>query len=67
MARVVERREPQVPPLDGIREQVRTDLLVTHRQDEYAALVEEMLGSRHFATVPRELEAMLTRPTASGR
>ena len=66
MAKVLERGEPAVQPLEKVREQVRTDLLLTHRQAEYGALVEEILAARHFVTVPSELEAMLRRPAAAG-
>jgi hypothetical protein len=66
MVRVLELAEPQPQPLEGIRERVRTDLLVNHREDEYAALVQEVLASRRFAVVRSELEAMLRRPTAAG-
>ena len=66
MVRVLERAEPQPQPLERIRELVRTDLLVTHQEDEYAALVKEVLAARHFAVVRSELEAMLKRPTAAG-
>jgi PPIC-type PPIASE domain len=66
MVRVLERAEPQPQPLERIRELVRTDLLVTHREDEYAALVKEVLAARHYTVVRSELEAMLKRPTASG-
>ena len=51
MVRVLERAEPQPQPLERIRERVRTDLLVTHREDEYAALVQEVLAGRRFAVV----------------
>lgn len=66
MMRVLERVEPAMQPFDRIRERVRTDLLVTHREDEYAALVEEILAGRKFAVVRAELEAMLKRPPVSG-
>jgi parvulin-like peptidyl-prolyl isomerase len=66
MTKVLERSEPEVQPLEKIREQVRTDLLLTHRQAEYGALVEETLAARHYAAVPTELEAMLKRPIAAG-
>ena len=65
MTKVLERSEPEVQPLEKIRDQVRTDLLLTHRQDEYGALVQEVLAARHYAAVQTELEAMLKRP-ASG-
>jgi parvulin-like peptidyl-prolyl isomerase len=61
MTRIVERAEPESQPLDRIRDRVRTDLLVNRREDEYAALVKEVLEGRHFAVVRSELEAMLKR------
>jgi PPIC-type peptidyl-prolyl cis-trans isomerase-like protein/parvulin-like peptidyl-prolyl cis-trans isomerase-like protein len=66
MLRVLERSEPSAQPLDQIRDQVRTDLLVTHREDEYTALVQEILSARKYAVVRTELEAMLKRPVSSG-
>jgi parvulin-like peptidyl-prolyl isomerase len=66
MVRIVERAEPAIQPLDQIRDRVRTDLLVTHREDEYAALAQEILSGRKFTVVRTELEAMLKRPVASG-
>jgi peptidyl-prolyl cis-trans isomerase C len=66
MLRVLERSEPQLQPLDQVREQVRTDLLVNHREDEYAALVREVLAARNYTVVRGELEAMLKRPIAVG-
>ncbi len=66
MVRVLERSEPEEQPLERVRERVRTDLLVTHRQEEYAALVQEVLASRHYAVARSELEAMLKRPAAEG-
>ena len=44
MARVLDRAEPEPQPLERIKERVLMDLLVTHRQDEYASLVEETLA-----------------------
>jgi parvulin-like peptidyl-prolyl isomerase len=64
MARVLERAEPEPQPLEKVRERVRTDLLVTQRQDEYASLVEETLSARRYAVVRPELEAMLKRAAA---
>ena len=66
MVRVLERAEPQPQPLERVRELVRMDLLVTHREDEYAALVKEVLAARRYTVVRSELEAMLKRPTAAG-
>lgn len=65
MAVVLQRAEPQMQPLEKIRDRVRLDLLVTHRHDEHEALVKEMLAARHYAVVRAELEAMLKR-TAAG-
>jgi hypothetical protein len=62
MVRVMERAEPQVQPLDKVRDRVLADLLVTHRHDEYAALVETVLAGRGYQVVRSELEAMLKRP-----
>lgn len=66
MVRVLERVEPQVQPLDQIQERVRTDLLVTHRDAEYTALVQEELARRKYSVVRPELEAMLRRPASAG-
>jgi hypothetical protein len=67
MIRVVARSEPELQPLEPIRDRVRTDLLMTHREDEYGALVQEILAERHFAVVRTELEAMIRRPAAVSR
>lgn len=64
MTKVLERIEPQLQPLEAMREQVRTDLLVTHREAEYAALAGELLDERRFAVARTELEALLKRPAA---
>jgi parvulin-like peptidyl-prolyl isomerase len=66
MVRVLERSEPQVQPFEEIRDRVRTDFVVTHREAEYAALVEELLAAKHFVVVKTELEAMLKRPVTGG-
>jgi hypothetical protein len=67
MIRVAARGEPELQPLEQIRDRVRTDLLMTHREDEYGALVQEVLAERHFTLVRPELEAMLKRPAAVSR
>ena len=61
MARVLERAEPEPQPLERVKERVLMDLLVTHRQDEYASLVEETLAGRRYAVARPQLEAMLKR------
>jgi parvulin-like peptidyl-prolyl isomerase len=66
MLRVLERAEPEPQPLDRVRDRVRADFVLTHRHDEYAALVEEILGGRHYQVVRSELEAMLKRPLGAG-
>jgi hypothetical protein len=67
MIRVAARAEPELQPLEQIRDRVRMDLLTTHREDEYGALVQEVLAERHFAIVRPELEAMIRRPAAASR
>lgn len=62
MSKVIERAEPQLQPFEAVRTQVRTALLVTHREAEYAALVQETLNERRFTVATAELEAMLKRP-----
>lgn len=67
MIRVEARAEPELQPLEPIKDRVRTDLLMTHREDEYGALVQEVLSERHFSVVRAELEAMIRRPAVALR
>jgi len=64
MVRVLERVEPQPLPFEQVRDRVRTDLLVSRRHEEYAALVQELLAARRFTVARPQLEAMLTRPVS---